>query len=134
MKHLIVVHTAFLPEYTCLQLECYRLTLWWLWGSVIHKIIQHELCNYARITYNNDHCTRYICKTRHINPCLVLVQPRKTRLDMTETILTGTLRALLYRIDSVWYSFDIWKYADNVMIMQLIFHRPQYREDSFYCP
>ena len=27
---------------------------------------------------------------RHINPCLVLVQPRKTRPDITERLLTGT--------------------------------------------
>ena len=28
--------------------------------------------------------------TRHINPCLVLVQPRKTHPDITEKLLTGT--------------------------------------------
>ena len=27
---------------------------------------------------------------RHINPCLVLVQPRKIRPDITEKLLTGT--------------------------------------------
>ena len=27
--------------------------------------------------------------TRHINPCLVLVQPRKTRLSITERLLIG---------------------------------------------
>ena len=27
---------------------------------------------------------------RHINSCLVLVQPRKTRHDITEKLLTGT--------------------------------------------
>ena len=27
---------------------------------------------------------------RHINPSLVLVQPRKTRLDVNERLLTGT--------------------------------------------
>ena len=29
---------------------------------------------------------------RHINPCLVLVQPRKTRPDITEKLLTGASR------------------------------------------
>ena len=29
---------------------------------------------------------------RHINPCLVLVQPRKTLTDITERLLTGTSR------------------------------------------
>ena len=27
---------------------------------------------------------------RHINPCLVLVQPRKTSADLTEKLLSGT--------------------------------------------
>ena len=27
--------------------------------------------------------------TRHINPCLVLVQPNKTHPDITKTLLTG---------------------------------------------
>ena len=26
----------------------------------------------------------------HMNPCLVLVQPKKTRMDITEKLLTGT--------------------------------------------
>ena len=30
------------------------------------------------------------CCARQIFPCLVLVQPRKTRPDITETLLTGT--------------------------------------------
>ena len=29
---------------------------------------------------------------RHINPCLVLIQPRKTRFDITENVLTRTQR------------------------------------------
>ena len=28
-------------------------------------------------------------EARYINPCLVLVQPRKTRPDITEKLLTG---------------------------------------------
>ena len=32
---------------------------------------------------------RHHC-VRHINPCLVLVQPRKTCPDITEKLLTGT--------------------------------------------
>ena len=31
---------------------------------------------------------------RHINPCLVLVQPRKNPPDITENLLTGTLKSV----------------------------------------
>ena len=34
------------------------------------------------------HCI--VSFSKHINPCLVLVQPRKTRPDITEKVLTGT--------------------------------------------
>ena len=35
-------------------------------------------------------CVTVLClRARHINPCLVLVQPRKTCPDITEKLLTG---------------------------------------------
>ena len=36
------------------------------------------------------HCVVSLSKTHYFNPSLVLVQPKKTCLDITERLLTGT--------------------------------------------
>ena len=46
------------------------------------------MCPRARHFY--PHCLIVFQPRKHINPSLILVQPRKTRPEVTERLLTGT--------------------------------------------
>ena len=54
-------------------------------GSVVEIDSRSRGC---RLEPHRCHCVVFL--NRHINPCLVLVQPRKTHPDITEKLLTGT--------------------------------------------
>ena len=55
-------------------------------GSVVECLTRDRRATGWRLTSITKLCPW----ARHINPCLVLVQPRKTRSDITERLLTGT--------------------------------------------
>ena len=53
------------------------------------KVLVSGLRGY-RFEPHLHHCVVLCLRARLINPCLVLVHPRKTRPDITEKLLTGT--------------------------------------------
>ena len=57
-------------------------------GSVVECLIQDR--GFAGLSLTG--VTTFCHWARHINPCLVLVQPRKTHPDITEKLLTGMKR------------------------------------------
>ena len=55
-------------------------------SSVVECLTQHRGVVGSSLTDVTVLCPR----ARHINPCLVLVQPRKTHPEIAEKLLTGT--------------------------------------------
>ena len=59
-------------------------------GSAVATVIEC-LCQDERVARSSLNRVTALCpESRHINPCLVMVQPRKTSPDITEKLLTGT--------------------------------------------
>ena len=74
-------------------------------GSVVEFLTQDRVVAGSSLTGVITLCPW----ARHINPCSVLVQPRKTRPDITEHLLTGT-----YRIQSNKQNNRVcWLFWDN---------------------
>ena len=72
--------------------------------SKVSKMVYYKICDMAgligisvciKVAGSSLTGITVLCPlARHIYPCLVLVQPRKTRPDITEKMLTGTLRII----------------------------------------
>ena len=87
-----------LPNFSCSKKEALKFCLFISWmcsdiywehsGSVVECFTWDQGVAGSSITGVTTVCPW----ARHINPCLVLVQPRKTCPDITEKMLTGTWR------------------------------------------
>ena len=65
---------------------CHLMILWERSGLVVECLTQDRRAAGSSLTGVTAICP----SARHVNPCFVLVQPRKTHPDISERLLTGT--------------------------------------------
>ena len=78
--------SVLLAQRAIAQPTCFYMVRWEHSGSVVERLTRERGAAVSSLT-----CVTVLCLwARHIYPCLVLVQSRKTRPDITENFLTGT--------------------------------------------
>ena len=118
----IVVHLGHHQLQQCCQFHSYTNKLY-----IICSYSRNQLLLFLQwglsgwVESEGLHVRAVLCPwARHINPCLVLVQPKKTCLDITEKLLTGTLRIKSSKTNYFFIKIFYWPFQGGTSFVDLL--------------